>query len=175
MTVPTRDSSGHAPPEAAASEHNGTPASFAAKPAGSVAVNPDSSCSPSSREKENTSGVYAPACASLEPAVKLGANPPPHPETTSNGEAKLNGAPSLHGVNEMSVVKDPQLSGVASAARGPPSRLSFNEENGNCGVSANVVVNWPVCGSDSTCPASLITAPSACAYKYSASVEPNGF
>ena len=42
------------------------------------------------------------------------------------------------------VVFGPQVGGLLRTARAPPSKLSVKELNGTCGVSAKVVVSWPV-------------------------------
>ena len=65
----------------------------------------------------------------------------------------------FHDVNMAVAVFSPHVGGVTSAARGPPSKWTFMCENGICGLSSNVVVSWPVMGSGSTLPGSLITTP----------------
>src|SRR6188474_1668261 len=59
-----------------------------------------------------------------------------------------------HGVICAVAVCGPQIGGLVSGARGPPSNLRRKESNGTCGFSAKVVLSWPVCGSALTLPIS---------------------
>jgi hypothetical protein len=64
-----------------------------------------------------------------------------------------------YGVIELVAAAVPHASGLASVALGPPFRLSTKSVNGTCGVSANVVVSWPVFGSGATFPLSFTRSP----------------
>jgi hypothetical protein len=128
--------------------------------------------------------VKVPACELLRPARKPGSkgrspsdsgqSPPPGAvarEKSSEGVAggSALGPPSWpagiepwavdQGVIEPVVSCGPQVKGLLSAARGPPSKLSWKELNGTCGLFAKVVASRPVCGFAATLPINRAETP----------------
>jgi hypothetical protein len=135
---------------AAALEHSGTPAIFANRPGGSVAVMLDSSRSASDRENVNVNGENAPADGFVVPAVNDGANAPVQPAMLKDDDGVAS-AP-LHDKMSEVVVNVPHVSGLASAASGPPNSFRSRSLNGSCGFWLNTVVNCPVVGFGVTWP-----------------------
>ena len=108
----------------------------------------------------------------VEPALKKGAKggapwgqgPPPTPFSTLKAAGTVSGAAGLaQGVKVAVAVWSPQVGGVTSGPRGPPSKRKRRWETGNWGTSwpgsPKVVVSWPLTGSASTLPASLTRRP----------------
>ena len=87
------------------------------------------------------------------------------------------GSAADHGVNTDVVVYVPHNAGVANGALAVPKNSSFTSLTGNCGISSNVVVNWPVSAFGSTLPRELDEDPLAgsSATRYIAIKLPNGF
>ena len=120
MAVPTCEDAGHAPVAAAAFEHCVTPAIFANSPGGSVAEMPENSLSASERENVSVNGEYAPAVGFVVPAVNDGANGVGVAQPVMLNDEDGVAVADPYAVIAEVVVNDPQLSGLASAARGPP-------------------------------------------------------
>ena len=158
-TVPTCDAAGQAP-VAAPGVHSGTLAIFASRPGGSVTLSPESSWSVSLRESDSANGVNAPASVLVDPAVNEGENPVTQPALIENESVGEAAAAPFQGVRADVAVNDPQLSGVATAARAPPKKSSLKSLNGSCGLLSNVVTSCPLAGLGTTWPASLTSTPS---------------
>ena len=92
-------------------------------------------------------------------AIVFAQSPPPGALATA--KLSLGCAAGLpdHGVIVVVAWLGPQVGGLVSTARAPPSKERSKEVNGTCGVSANVVVSWPVCGSARTLPTSRTEIP----------------
>src|SRR3954447_11186909 len=165
VDVPTRLASGQAPWTASASSQSGTLWMIPSRPGGCVTVSPLRYCWPSSREIVSANGENAPAARLALPAVKPSANgvaghAPPAPSTsTVKLVPGVASALPEYGVILLVVAAVPQASGFASVAAGPPFSLSLNSVNGTCGVSAKVVLSWPVAGSGVTVPLSRTDKP----------------
>src|SRR5262249_13068087 len=92
-------------------------------------------------------------------AIDFGQAPPPGRVARVNGPAGVAAGFPDQGVIVAGAVFGPQVGELLSTARAPPSKRSTNEVNGTCGVSAKVVVSWPVTGSARTCPVSRTLIP----------------
>src|SRR5260221_3224335 len=130
---------------------------------------PFSSCCPSGREIRIDIGLKAPALVLLGAALKLGAKgrsaivfahlPPPGALVNVKPSPGIAGRFPDQGVITVTVSLGPQVGGLLRTARGPPLRVNLNEVNGTCGVSAKVVVSWPVIGLALTLPISRTEIP----------------
>ena len=114
-------------------------------------------------------GLDPPAAADRVPAVKAGTNAiglvQPVTEKEEDGVAsEVVGA--LHGTRSDVVVAVPHVCGLASGARGPPSRRTLSSLKGSCGLSRNVAVSCPVAGLAATAPSSFRTTPDPSASRY---------
>src|SRR6476620_8835766 len=147
------------------------PVNLAARPLGRVACRELSACSPSLRSRRRTKGLRAPALELSLPALKPGANGrwpgaltqplPPGPEPMSKLAVGLAfGVPGVdQGTKLVVVSKLPQVTGLASGARGPVFRLTVKWLAGSCGFSVKTVVSWPVSLSATAVPGSLKLIP----------------
>src|SRR6476620_8257124 len=147
------------------------PVNLAARPLGRVASRLLSSCSPSLRSRRRTKGLDCPATLEEVPAVRVGAKGrlaglsgqplPPGPKPTSKLAVGLAfGVPGVdQGTKSLVVSKLPQVTGVASGARGPVFRFTVKWLAGSCGLSVKTVVSWPVSLSATAVPGSLKLIP----------------
>src|SRR3954451_3567226 len=162
---------GHGLWAASGSSQSGTLWMTPSRPAGCRTVSPLRNCCPSSRVTLSENGENAPAAMLWLPAEKpswngVGGHEPPLP---SRSTVKLDPGVAAgrvygfempaYGVIELVVGAAPHASGVASVAFGPGLRFRTKSLNGTCGVSAKVVVSWPVPGSGVTVPFSRTDSP----------------
>ena len=107
-------------------------------------------------------GVKAPASGLAVAAPKPGSkgrsasvlaqSPPPGAEVRVKPSEGVAGGLPDHGTSCVVVWLGPQIGGLLSGARGPSSKSIRKELNGTWGLSAKVVVSWPVSGSALTLP-----------------------
>ena len=162
-------------------EHSGTPAILANRPGGSVAVMLDSSWSAVlDRENVSVNGENAPADR-VRGAGRERRGERRRGAAAGDVERRRSGSrrrPAALRRAQMSevVVNVPQVSGLASAASGPPNRFRFRSLNGSCGLLLNTVGQLPgASGSALTWPDRLMVTLSAGSRRRTAgtSVSPN--
>src|SRR4051794_37106772 len=160
-----RESAGQVPLAASPAPHSGTLDSTPSMPGGWRTDSRDRKFWRSSRVTVTVNGENAPACGSWVPAAKprlngVGGQAPPAPSlSTVKAEAGVAAGWPEYGVRALVVVAGPHASGVASVAPGPPANVNVKCSKGTCGVSLNVAVRRPVCGSGCTEPTSRIVRP----------------
>jgi hypothetical protein len=130
---------------------------------------PFSSCCPSGRVIWIETGLKAPAFALAGPAAKVGEKgrsarvfghlPPVGLLLRVKLLLRVTGGLPDHGVITALALLGPQVGGLLSTARAPPLKVRSKEVNGTCGVSAIVVLSWPVTGSARTLPTSRTAIP----------------
>src|ERR1039458_5291869 len=163
-TSPISLSGPQVPAFACGSSHSLTFESIPNRPGGICTRNPFRNSSESERPKESVNGLNSPARSLVVSAANDGLNCGPKQfSSTSNVlvgvTSGVNG--ELHGVRSTVVVAGPHVREVESVARSAPWRVSWNSENGSCGVFSNVVVIWPVCWLICPVPSSLTMTPSS--------------
>ena len=169
-TEPTREEAPQVPAAAWASAHCGAEASTAETPSGRLASMVEISWLPSGRLTARLNGLCEPEAGFTSPAARLGVNgrapgvaaqaEPPGPEVIEKESVSVVWALGRDHEESLAVaVLVPQVTGVASAARAPPKKLSPKWLNGSCGALSIVAVIWPVCGSVAISPVSLTVTP----------------
>ena len=138
-------------------------------PGGRVTSTPFSSWLPSLRVTSMPRLVKLPAWVLLGFAAKPGAKgrspsvfaqaPPPGAEVRVNSPDGVAAGLPDQGVIVETILWGPQIAGLVSVARGPPSSFSTKELNGTWGSSWKRVVSCPVTGLALTRPTSLTERP----------------